>query len=90
MKYERETLEAVIEARNTAAAAKAVASDPTNGAAMKSLAGAEGALSGLLSNLNVSMEAYPDLKASYMMQVQEELTSTENKVAFAVRPTTIR
>ena len=85
MKHERETLEAVTEARNTAAAAaKAVASDPTNGAAMKSLAGAEGTLSGLLSNLNVSMEAYPDLKASQnMMQVQEELTSTENKVAFA-------
>ena len=85
MKHERETLEAVTEARNTAAAAaKAVASDPTNGAAMKSLTGAEGTLSGLLSNLNVSMEAYPDLKASQnMMQVQEELTSTENKVAFA-------
>ena len=85
MAHERETLEAVTEARNTAAAAaKAVAGDPTNGAAMKSLVGAEGTLSGLLSNLNVSMEAYPDLKASQnMMQVQEELTSTENKVAFA-------
>ena len=85
MKHERETLEAVTEARNTAAAAaKAVASDPTNGAAMKSLTGAEGTLSGLLSNLNVSMEAYPDLKASQnMMQVQEELTTTENKIAFA-------
>jgi LemA protein len=85
MKHERETLEAVTEARNTAAAAaKAVAGDPTNAGAMKSLVGAEGTLSGLLSNLNVSMEAYPDLKASQnMMQVQEELTSTENKIAFA-------
>ncbi len=85
MKHERETLEAVTEARNTAAAAaKAVAGDPTTAGAMKSLVGAEGTLSGLLSNLNVSMEAYPDLKASQnMMQVQEELTSTENKIAFA-------
>ena len=85
MKHERETLEAVTEARNQAAsAAKAVAGDPTNGTAMKSLIGAEGALSGMLGKLNVTMEAYPDLKASQnMMQVQEELTSTENKVAFA-------
>ena len=85
MKHERETLESVTEARNqAAAAAKAVAGDPTNGSAMKSLMGAEGALSGMLGKLNVTMEAYPDLKASQnMMQVQEELTSTENKIAFA-------
>ena len=85
MKHERETLESVTEARNQAAAAsKAVAGDPTNGAAMKSLMGAEGALSGMLGKLNVTMEAYPDLKASQnMMQVQEELTSTENKIAFS-------
>ena len=85
MKHERETLEAVTEARNHAAAAsKAVAGDPTNGSAMKSLMGAEGALSGMLGKLNVTMEAYPDLKASQnMMQVQEELTSTENKIAFS-------
>ena len=85
MKHERETLEAVTEARNQAAAAsKAVAGDPTNGSAMKSLMGAEGALSGMLGKLNVTMEAYPDLKASQnMMQVQEELTSTENKIAFS-------
>ena len=85
MKHERETLEGVTEARNqAAAAAKAVAGDPTNGSAMKSLMGAEGALSGMLGKLNVTMEAYPDLKASQnMMQVQEELTSTENKIAFS-------
>jgi LemA protein len=85
MKHERETLESVTEARNqAAAAAKAVAGDPTNGSAMKSLMGAEGALSGMLGKLNVTMEAYPDLKASQnMMQVQEELTSTENKIAFS-------
>ena len=85
MKHERETLEAVTEARNQAAAAsKAVAGDPTNGSAMQSLMGAEGALSGMLGKLNVTMEAYPDLKASQnMMQVQEELTSTENKIAFS-------
>lgn len=85
MKHERETLEGVTEARNQAAAAsKAVAGDPTNGTAMKSLMGAEGALSGMLGKLNVTMEAYPDLKASQnMMQVQEELTSTENKIAFS-------
>lgn len=85
MKHERETLESVTEARNQAAAAsKAVAGDPTNGTAMKSLMGAEGALSGMLGKLNVTMEAYPDLKASQnMMQVQEELTSTENKIAFS-------
>lgn len=85
MKHERETLEAVTEARNQAAsAAKAVAGDPTNASAMQGLLGAEGTLAGALGKLNVTMEAYPDLKASAnMMQVQEELTSTENKVAFS-------
>ena len=85
MKHERETLEAVTEARNQAmGASKAAAADPTNGANMKALVGAEGLLSGALGRLMVSVEAYPDLKASQnMMQVQEELTSTENRVAFA-------
>ncbi len=85
MKHESGTLEAVTEARNQAlAAAKAVGLDPTDGAAMKSLSGAEGALSSALGSLNVAVEAYPDLKVSAnMMQVQEELTSTENKVAFS-------
>lgn len=85
MKHEAGTLQAVTEARNVAlAAAKAVSLDPTDGAAMKSLSGAEGSLAGALGSLNVAVEAYPDLKASAnMMQVQEELTSTENKVAFS-------
>jgi len=85
MKHERETLEAVTEARNqAAAAAKAVGGDPTNAGAMQALSGAEGSLLGALGKLNVSMEAYPDLKASAnMLQVQEELTTTENKVAFS-------
>ncbi|MCH2140231.1 MAG: LemA family protein [Phycisphaerales bacterium] len=85
MQHERETLEAVTSARNQAmAAAKAVSANPTDGGAVRSLGGAEGALRGALGNLTVAMEAYPDLKASAnMMQVQEELTSTENKVAFS-------
>ena len=85
MKHEAGTLQAVTEARNTAlAAAKAVGLDPTDGAAMKALSGAEGSLAGALGSLNVAVEAYPDLEASAnMMQVQEELTSTENKVAFS-------
>ena len=83
--HERETLEAVISARNAAAAGlKAAAADPGNAAAIAELAGQEGALAGALSRLNVVMEAYPDLKANQnMMQLSEELTSTENKVAFA-------
>lgn len=83
--HERETLEAVIAARNTAAAGlAAAAADPGNAAAIKELAGQEGALAGALGRLNVVMEAYPDLKANQnMMQLSEELTSTENKVAFA-------
>jgi len=85
MAHERETLEAVINARNQAMAGlKAAAADPSNSGAIKELAGAEGALGGALGRLNVVMEAYPDLKANEnMMQLSEELTSTENKVAFA-------
>jgi LemA protein len=83
--HERETLEAVINARNQAIGGlKAAAADPGNVDAMKILAGAEGALTNAMSRLSVVMEAYPDLKASQnMMQVSEELTSTENKVSFA-------
>lgn len=85
MKHERETLEAVIAARNAAfQAAQAAAAHPGEAAAMRSLASAEGALGGALSRLLMVMEAYPDLKANQnMMALQEELTSTENKVAFA-------
>lgn len=85
IKHERETLEAVINARNQAMSGlKAAAANPGNAAAIHELAGAEGALAGALGRLNVVMEAYPDLKASQnMQQVSEELTSTENKVAFA-------
>lgn len=85
MSHERETLEAVISARNQAMAGlQAAAADPANAAAIKELASAEGALGGALGRLSVVMEAYPDLKANQnMMQLSEELTSTENKVAFA-------
>ncbi|WP_126452485.1 LemA family protein [Sulfuriflexus mobilis] len=85
LKHERETLEAVISARNLAAKGLAdAAADPGNADAMKSLMGAEGALTGALGKLNVVMEAYPDLKANQnMMQLSEELISTENKVGFA-------
>lgn len=85
LSHERETLEAVISARNQAVSGlKAAAADPSNAAAMKDLAGAEGLLNNAMSRLNVVMEAYPDLKASQnMMQLSEELTSTENKVSFA-------
>jgi LemA protein len=85
LKHERETLEAVINARNQAVSGlKAAAADPGNAAALGQLAGAENMLAGALGRLNVVMEAYPDLKASQnMMQVSEELTSTENKVAFS-------
>lgn len=83
--HERETLEAVISARNQAAAGlKAATANPASAEALAQLAGGEQALSRALGNLNVVMEAYPDLKASQnMQQVSEELTSTENKVAFA-------
>lgn len=85
IKHERETLEAVISARNQAMSGlKAAAADPGSAAAMGQLAGAENMLTNALGRLNVVMEAYPDLKASQnMMQVSEELTTTENKVAFS-------
>lgn len=85
MAHEKDTLTAVIEARNEAAAMlKGAAADPTQGAAIQSLAGAEGALQGALSRLNLVMEDYPDLKANEnMMQLTEELSSTENRVAFS-------
>jgi LemA protein len=85
MKHERETLEAVIAARNAAAQAeKQVGGDPTNVAAMHSLAGAERSLAGAMTRFFALAEAYPDLKAdANMRQLSEELTSTENRVAFA-------
>ena len=85
MAHERETLEAVIGARNAAANnLAAAAADPSNAGAMKNLMGSEGALNGAMSKFNLVMEAYPDIKANQnMMQLSEELTSTENKVAFA-------
>ncbi len=83
--HERNTLEAVINARNTAVAGlKAAAANPGDPAAVQQLAGAENALSGALGKLFALAEAYPDLKANRnMMQLSEELTTTENKVAFA-------
>jgi LemA protein len=85
MKHERETLEAVINARNSAVAGlKAAASNPADAAAVAQLSGAEAQLGGALGRLFALAEAYPDLKANQnMMQLSEELTSTENKVAFA-------
>jgi len=85
IKHERGTLEAVIAARNAASAANAsAAQNPGDAAAMKQLAGAEAALTGTLGRLFALAEAYPDLKANTtMMALMEELTSTENKVAFA-------
>ncbi len=85
MSHERETLEAVVNARNTAVAGlKAAAKDPSDPEAMKQLASAEQGLSGALGRLFALSEAYPDLKANQnMMQLSEELTTTENKVAFA-------
>lgn len=83
--HERETLEAVVNARNQAMAGlKAASADPSNGAAMQELASAEGVLGSALAKLNVVVEAYPDLKANEnMMQLSEEITTTENRVAFA-------
>jgi LemA protein len=83
--HERETLEAVVKARNSAVTANtAAASDPTNAEAMRQLGAAEGGLSGALGRLFAVAEAYPDLKANQtMMQLTEELTSTENRIAFA-------
>ena len=85
LSHERETLEAVIMARNEAAAALGnLSGGDVTASGIKSLAGAENALAGALGKLNVVMEAYPDLKASAdMQQLSEELTSTENRVAFA-------
>ena len=85
MKHERETLEAVISARNAAVSGlKEATADPSNPEAMKRLAAAEQGLSGALGRLFALSEAYPDLKANEnMMQLSEELTTTENKVAFA-------
>jgi LemA protein len=85
LKHERETLEAVMKARNSAVSAvQAAAANPGDATAMRGLAGAEGALTGALGRLFAVAEAYPDLKANQnMMQLSEELTSTENKVAFA-------
>ena len=85
IKHERETLEAVIAARGAAVSGLAAAkANPGDAAAMGQLAASEGALNGALGRLMMVAEAYPDLKANQnMMQVSEELTSTENKVAFA-------
>ena len=85
MSHERETLEAVIQARNQAASAgKAAAANPADAGAMAGLLGAEGALTGALGKMFALSEAYPDLKANQnMMQLTEELTSTENKISFA-------
>ena len=85
MKHERETLEAVIHARNQASqAAKQASTSPEDAKAIQGLIGAEGLLTGAMSRLFAVMENYPDLKASEnMQQVSEELTSTENRVAFA-------
>lgn len=85
MDHERETLEAVISARNQAMSGlKAASAAPGSPAAMMDLSKAEGMLTGALSKLNIVVEAYPDLKASQnMMQLSEELTSTENKVSFS-------
>jgi LemA protein len=85
IKHERETLEAVIAARASAQSAnQRAAADPADAEAMKRLAAAEAGLSGALGRLFALSEAYPDLKANQtMMQLSEELTSTENKIAFA-------
>ena len=85
IKHERETLEAVIKARNQAVtAAGAASANPGNPAAMQGLAQAEGALTGMLGRLFALSEAYPDLKANQnILAIQEELSSTENKVAFS-------
>ena len=83
--HERETLEAVIAARNSAEGARTqAAKNPGDAAAMKGLASAEAGLSGVLGRLFALAEAYPDLKSDKtMMQLSEELSSTENKISFA-------
>jgi len=85
LKHESETLEAVISARNAAMSGlKSAANNPGDSASMQQLGSAEGILGSAMGRLNVVMEAYPDLKANQnMMQVSEELSSTENKVAFS-------
>ncbi|MDA7840554.1 LemA family protein [Luminiphilus sp.] len=85
LSHERETLEAVVVARNDAASAlKAISDGGIDSGSIQQLSGAEGALGAAMGKLNVVMEAYPDLKASQnMQQLSEELTSTENRVAFA-------
>jgi LemA protein len=85
LKHESGTLTAVTEARNLAyAASKGAASNPGDASAMKNLVAAEAGLGGALSRLMVVSEQYPDLKANQnMMQLTEELTSTENKISFA-------
>lgn len=85
MKHESETLEKVIRARNAAISAQqAVASNPGDPVAMRQLGSAEGQLNGALGRLLMVAEQYPDLKANQnMLALQEELTSTENKVAFS-------
>jgi LemA protein len=85
LKHERGTLEAVIAARNQAAGGlEKAARDPGNADAIKGLAAAEGVLTGAMGRLFALAESYPDLKANQtMMQLSEELTSTENRVAFA-------
>ena len=85
MKHERETLEAVIQARNSAqTASQQAASNPGNPQAMQGLGAAETALAGTMTRFMAVMENYPDLKANQnMLALQEELTSTENKMAFA-------
>ena len=85
LQHERETLEAVIKARNiAAAAAQSAAANPADANAVKGLMVAETGLTGALSRLMVVSEQYPDLKANQnMMQLSEELTSTENKISFA-------
>ena len=85
MKHERETLEAVINARNSAVSnLDAAKQDPSNAAAIQKLGASEGALGSALGRLFALSESYPDLKANQnMMQFQEELSSTENKIAFS-------
>ena len=85
LKHERETLEAVVKSRNSALEMlKMVSANPSDGAAIANLGQAEKGLQSALQGLNIAVEAYPDLKANQnMIQLSEELTTTENKVAFA-------
>lgn len=85
LKHERETLEAVIQARNQAhAASKSASAHPEDGSAIGALGAAEGVLAGAMTRFMALAEAYPDLKANQtMQQLMEELSSTENKIAFA-------